>query len=122
LNRPGRKRRPHLVRLMADHYRNVIGWRDLGCGAHHMFNERQATGAVQHLGAFRFHPCAQACGQDHYLDVRLRSLCQLVFSEDSYFTAGGPSAPRQFHSDIGGHPRIVPDNVSFGQQIGGDNL
>src|SRR5579885_2458011 len=54
----------HLFRLMANHHKNPLGRRQLERRVYDVFDESLAACAVQHFGLARFHPGAEASGQD----------------------------------------------------------
>jgi hypothetical protein len=45
----------HIIGLMSGDYDNVVGIGDSPGSPHHMFDQGQSTGAVEHLGALGSH-------------------------------------------------------------------
>ena len=56
----------HFLSLVAHDHENPFGRRQLQGGVHHVFHQRLAARAVQHLGLPRFHAGSESCRQNDH--------------------------------------------------------
>ena len=103
-----RQRGLDLVGLMTHDNRDVLLRGERGRGVHHVLHQGQAPGAMQHLGALRFHAGAFARRENHHADVRSHCCCLLLRPCCARSMAMAAAAGELWRILSSSHSRLAP--------------